>query len=75
MLSNNLTHKTTNMKITIEPTDKQSFDIQTQNPTVVVTVNGDDHTIKDVMECLVIPALKAFGYFIEPEMVTINLSA
>lgn len=62
------------MKITIEPTDKESFEIEMQNPTVVVTVIGDDHTLTDVMEYVVIPALKAFGYFIEPEMVTIDLN-
>ena len=51
------------MKITIEPTQNQNgFRVGEKHPVVVVTLPDDDMNLADVLECLVTPALMAFGY-------------
>ena len=51
------------MKITIEPTQNQNgFRVGEKHPVVVVTLPDDDMNLADVLECLVTPALLAFGY-------------
>ena len=62
------------MKITIEPTDK-SQPIEIQNPGIAVWIAGDDHNLCEVVEYLVIPALKAYGYGISEGMITVDLLA
>ena len=51
------------MKITIEPTQNQDGEMPGHKyPKVVVTLPDDDMNLADVLECLVTPALMAFGY-------------
>ncbi len=51
------------MRITIEPTQNQD-DAKPGHkyPKVVMTMPDDDLDLTDVLECLVTPALNAFGY-------------
>ncbi len=64
------------MKITIEPTEKQSpYPIQMQNPKIEIWIAGDNHSLSEVINFLVIPALNAFGYVVTQEMITIDLLA
>ena len=51
------------MKITIEPTQNQDGEKPGEkHPKVVVMLPDDDLDLPDVLECLVTPALMAFGY-------------
>ena len=51
------------MKITIEPTKNQDGEKPGhKHPVVVITNPDDDLCLPDVLECLVTPALMAFGY-------------
>ena len=51
------------MKITIEPTQNQDGEMPGhKHPKVVITMPDDDLDLEDVLECLVTPALMAFGY-------------
>jgi hypothetical protein len=51
------------MKITIEPTKNQSNEKPNmKHPVVTILVPDDDLTLPDVLEMLVEPALRAFGY-------------
>ena len=51
------------MKITIEPTNDQSNEKPNMKyPVVTILVPDDDLTLPDVLEILVEPALRAFGY-------------
>ena len=51
------------MKITIEPTQNQDSEMPGHKyPQVVITMPDDDLDLEDVLECLVTPALMAFGY-------------
>lgn len=52
------------MRITIEPTH-QGLDRLNPNPKAILEIPSDDYTIDEVLESLVIPALRAFGYIIE----------
>ena len=52
------------MKITIEPTANHGNKIELQNPKVEVWIPGDDHTLQEVVDYIVTPALKAFGYMV-----------
>lgn len=62
------------MKITIEPTDKTQ-PIEIQNPKISVWIAGDDHNLCEVVEYLVIPALKAYGFMVDDGMITVDLLA
>lgn len=44
------------MKITIEPTEDNSY------LTCSISIKGDDHNLPDVFEKLVIPSLLGFGF-------------
>lgn len=50
------------MKIRIEPTENQGRNIECQNPKIEVWLAGDDHKLQEVIDYLVVPALRAFGY-------------
>lgn len=51
------------MKITIEPTmDQSKQKPNMKHPIVSICVPDDDLTLPDVLEILVEPALRAFGY-------------
>ena len=51
------------MKITIEPTKDQSNKKPNMKyPVVTISVQDDDLELPDVLEMLVEPALRAFGY-------------
>lgn len=51
------------MKITIEPTQNQDGEKPGHKyPKVTITLPDDDLDLPDVLECLVTPALMAFGY-------------
>jgi len=51
------------MKITIEPTKDQSDEKPNMKyPVVTISVPDDDLTLPDVLEMLVEPALRAFGF-------------
>lgn len=52
------------MKITIEPTNKQPENIEDAYPQVSIALEGDYHNLQVVVDCLVVPALRAFGYLI-----------
>jgi hypothetical protein len=60
------------MKITIEPTEDHGRKIEMQNPKVEIWIPGDDHTLEEVVEHLVVPALKAFGYGISEGQIVVN---
>lgn len=63
------------MKITIEPTEKKTCHIEMQNPKIEVWVAGDDHTLSQVLEYLVTPALKAYGFLLDEKSIIIDLDA
>lgn len=57
------------MKITIEPTNKRqtqtyikSGSIECIYPVVTLEHPEDDMTISEVLDCIIIPALKAYGF-------------
>jgi hypothetical protein len=51
------------MKITIEPTQNQDGEKPGHKyPKVTIMLPDDDLDLPDVLECLVTPALIAFGY-------------
>ena len=57
------------MKITIEPTNKyqpqpysKSSSIDTTFPVVTVEIPEDHMTISEVFDCIIIPALQAYGF-------------
>jgi hypothetical protein len=51
------------MRITIEPTQNQDgLRVGEKHPVVVITLPYDDMNLPDVLECLITPALLAFGY-------------
>jgi len=52
------------MRITIEPTH-QGLGGEYPNPKTSLEIPTDDYTIDEVLENLVTPALRAFGYLIE----------
>jgi hypothetical protein len=52
------------MRITIEPTH-QGLGGKYPNPKAIIEIPYDDYTIDEVLENLVTPALRAFGYLIE----------
>jgi hypothetical protein len=60
------------MKITIEPTANHGHKIEMQNPKVEIWIPGDDHTLEEVVEHLVAPALRAFGYGISDGQIVVN---
>ena len=60
------------MKIRIEPTEPQGDDIEGQNPGVEVWLAGDDHNLQEVIDHLVVPALRAFGYIISEGRITVE---
>ena len=49
------------MKITIEPTH-QGFGGKHPNPKVILELPSDDYSLDEVLEMLIEPALRAFGY-------------
>ena len=52
------------MRITIEPTQNQDgLRVGEKHPAVVVTLPDDDMNLPDVLECLITPALRAYGYW------------
>jgi hypothetical protein len=54
------------MRITIEPTQNQySYSVGSKHPVVVITLPDDDMCLPDVLECLVMPALLAYGFRFE----------
>jgi len=53
------------MKITIEPTENQGHEIELHNPKVEVWIPGDEHSLHEVIEHIVTPALRAFGYRVD----------
>ena len=61
------------MKITIEPTENHGRKIGSQNPTVELWVPGDDHNLEEVIDYLVVPALRAFGYSVSENQITVGL--
>lgn len=61
------------MKITIEPTEKQTCHIEMQNPKIEVWVAGDDHDLSQVLEYLVTPALKAYGFLLDKKMIILDI--
>jgi len=61
------------MKITIEPTDNNSHRIELQSPKIALWVPGDDHTLEQVIEHLVTPALRAFGYGVSDGQIVVNM--
>jgi hypothetical protein len=63
------------MKITIEPTEKQSCHIEMQNPKIEVWVSGDDHNLSQVLEYLVTPALRSYGFFLDQKVIALDLDA
>jgi len=63
------------MKIKIEPTYRKDYPIHMQNPTVEICIAGDDHSLGEVLEHLITPALKAWGFIIEEGMITLDLDA
>jgi hypothetical protein len=60
------------MKITIEPTENHGRKIELQNPQVEIWIPGDDHTLEEVVEHLVVPALRAFGYVVSEGQIVVN---
>ena len=52
------------MKITIEPTENHGNKIEFQNPKVEVWIPGDDHNLQEVIDYVLTPALKAFGFMV-----------
>ena len=51
------------MRITLEPTTSQDGKpIDMQHARIVIDYDGEDHTLYDVIDYLVAPALKAWGY-------------
>ena len=60
------------MKITIEPTENKRREIELQNPKIEIWVPGDDHTLEQVVEHLVTPALRAFGYGVSEGQIVVN---
>jgi hypothetical protein len=60
------------MKITIEPTENHGGKIEMQNPKIAIWIPGDDHTLEEALEYLVVPALRAFGYGISDGQIVVN---
>jgi len=60
------------MKITIEPTENHGSKIEMQNPKIEIWIPGDDHTLEEALEYLVVPALRAFGYGISDGQIVVN---
>jgi hypothetical protein len=60
------------MKITIEPTENHGRKTELQNPKVEIWIPGDDHTLEEVVVCLVVPALRAFGYGVSEGQIVVN---
>jgi len=60
------------MKITIEPTEDHGRKIERQSPKVELWVAGDHHSLEEVIEHLVAPALRAFGYGISDGQIVVN---
>ena len=60
------------MKITIEPTANHGRKIEMKNPKVEIWIPGDDHTLEEVVEHLVVPALRAFGYGVSEGQIAVN---
>jgi hypothetical protein len=60
------------MKITIEPTEDHNRKIERQIPKVELWVCGDHHSLEEVIEHLVVPALRAFGYGVSDGQIVVN---
>jgi hypothetical protein len=60
------------MKIRIEPTECQGNKVECQNPKIEVWLAGDDHNLQEVIDYLVTPALKAFGYGISEGQISVG---
>ena len=58
------------MKITIEPTENYGNEIALHNPKVEVWIPGDEHTLHEVIEHILTPALRAFGYKVDNGQIT-----
>ena len=59
------------MRITIEPT-KQGIGRKFPNPKVTLELPDDHMGLGQVIEELVVPALKAFGYLISEDQIIYN---
>ena len=54
------------MRITIEPTEDKPFpDLGRQHKRIVIECAGDDHNLYEVIDDLITPALRAWGYQLE----------
>jgi hypothetical protein len=60
------------MKITIEPTANHGRKMEMQSPKVEIWIPGDDHTLEEVVEHIVTPALRAFGYRVDDGQITVG---
>lgn len=58
------------MKITIEPTN-EGLGGTCPNPKVTVELPNDDYSIDEVLENLIGPALRAFGYVFDEDQITL----
>jgi hypothetical protein len=58
------------MRITIEPTH-QGVGGKHPNPKVIVELPSDDYSIDEVLENLIGPALRAFGYVFDEDHITL----
>ena len=60
------------MKITIEPTENYGNETKPRDPKVELWVPGDDHDLDEVIEYLVVPALRAMGYRVDDGQITVR---
>lgn len=50
------------MKITIAPTELDNKISQFQHPTVTIEIHGDDHSLSELIDTLIRPALLGWGF-------------